>query len=658
MCTVRLNPFLFCGILVAAMTHFSSSIAADQITSHESILNLAKAYFKGQEDDQGNPLEPFTQAERDLFIAAQTGDPVHGEGYLEHPLSQALLNGAPLKINDPRVIRGEILTWLSHPNSSEENKLRTVYGFHLYGVEIHDAIILGNADSDFSFYAFGCVFTDSIRAEGSHLKSFRLLHCHTASIYFSEAKVDGPFTFSNSQLANGRISLARADIAGNLSFEGSRLNDFVGPPAPADPDAPDQPPLDATAAKIHGNCYLHNFHVNGSVVFKYAMIDGDVDFDNAKITSFSDWAVDAYAAKVGGNVFCTPLSNAEKFADDLQNKNSDSSGSSSEEVSFFKVVGGMRMSNAAINGSFFCKDAELSAGATALEARNISVNGDMRIDGDMICGAVDLSYAKILGTLLWSRIRDHSNFSLSLNAAKVSVLDDQGSSWPKQGALNLNGLTYDHLDGDTGLEAKDAPAPSLPALNNRLEWIRRQEPPPWLRTPDRFSFSSYEQLADFYRKENRDEDAKAVEKAKNSDYASYLKPYFSLQWWWYGVVGWYIGYGYEPGWVFFNSLLFIAIGALLFRVGYEYRLIGPKKDELCPPFNALVYSFETFTPILHLDQADNWGPTPNGKATITLKSVHLPVSSRLFQYYLWFHIMFGFVLTTLWIGGLTGLVKT
>ena len=74
-------------------------------------------------------------------------------------------------------------------------------------------------------------------------------------------------------------------------------------------------------------------------------------------------------------------------------------------------------------------------------------------------------------------------------------------------------------------------------------------------------------------------------------------------------------------------------------------------------FNAFVYSLECFTPLLKLDQSANWTPNANRDAGVHLWRLHF-TPGTLLRTYLWFHIMAGWLLTSLWVGAVTGLVKS
>jgi hypothetical protein len=154
---------------------------------------------------------------------------------------------------------------------------------------------------------------------------------------------------------------------------------------------------------------------------------------------------------------------------------------------------------------------------------------------------------------------------------------------------------------------------------------------------------------------------------------------FKQEWWWHNVFGWINGYGYKPWRAFFLSIAVIALGTLFFQLGYDSGLVSPSKEtayvrdattqtivpgrdrkmsDEYPKFNSLVYSLESFTPLLKLDQSANWMPNANRADYIVVRRGLIPFSGSFLRSYLWFHIIAGWVLTSLWVGGLTGLVKT
>jgi hypothetical protein len=111
------------------------------------------------------------------------------------------------------------------------------------------------------------------------------------------------------------------------------------------------------------------------------------------------------------------------------------------------------------------------------------------------------------------------------------------------------------------------------------------------------------------------------------------------------------------------------LGWLVFWCGYDHGIVTPPDEkaydrgtrhltDLYPRFNAFVYSLETFVPLLKLGISKDWIPNATRSESIRIGSLDLPITGGELRVYLWFHIIAGWFLTTLWVGGLTGLVKT
>jgi hypothetical protein len=120
-----------------------------------------------------------------------------------------------------------------------------------------------------------------------------------------------------------------------------------------------------------------------------------------------------------------------------------------------------------------------------------------------------------------------------------------------------------------------------------------------------------------------------------------------LGWFWSYALKWTIGHGYRPHRAFGLALAFVIAGALFFSWGIAKGYMVEAKDQGKVPttFNAVMYSLDTFLPIVNLRQKDYWVAKGGTGCAEWLR------------YYYWLHISAGWVLTTLGIAGLTGLVK-
>jgi hypothetical protein len=79
----------------------------------------------------------------------------------------------------------------------------------------------------------------------------------------------------------------------------------------------------------------------------------------------------------------------------------------------------------------------------------------------------------------------------------------------------------------------------------------------------------------------------------------------------------------------------------------------PEVSEAYPKFNAFVYSVETFVPLLKLQVSQYWIPNAN-QGRHCLGIACLPKEGSLLRWYTHVHVVAGWVLTTLWVGGLAG----
>jgi hypothetical protein len=268
-------------------------------------------------------------------------------------------------------------------------------------------------------------------------------------------------------------------------------------------------------------------------------------------------------------------------------------------------------------------------------------------------GQVSFFHSHVGRDFQWSRVESPANAFLDLRVAKVETLLNSKDSWPTEGKLQLDGFIYDQIDDRSPPDAKV-----------QLSWLNRQPRYRFLSQP-------FEQLAGVLRKMGLEEDARAVMIAKNEEHARYVQ--WRPEWLWYGLFGQVIGYGCSPWRAFGISLGVIAIGWWLFRRGYVRGLVTPtggaeytlEKDgahpssDDHPKFNAFVYSLETFVPLVKLGVGEHWEPNGNRNALGSGSRLRFPPKTGgWLRGYLWVHIILGWVLTTLWVGGITGLVKT
>jgi hypothetical protein len=214
--------------------------------------------------------------------------------------------------------------------------------------------------------------------------------------------------------------------------------------------------------------------------------------------------------------------------------------------------------------------------------------------GTLLFLAANIGSVLELGT---GKVEENANLAdaiLDLRHAKVEGLLNARQSWPKKGKLLVHGFVFHVLDEGAQLTGE-----------TQAKWLRLQ---------DHFDAQPYEQMAAVLRNMGLQEEAVKVMIAKNTDVGrlaiaedrSGANQWKKLwDWFWYKLFGKLIGYGYRSWNALFTSFLVIAIGAVVFKIGYLADYIIPTANdaylkgtaqlrETYPKFNTLIYSIETF----------------------------------------------------------------
>jgi len=148
----------------------------------------------------------------------------------------------------------------------------------------------------------------------------------------------------------------------------------------------------------------------------------------------------------------------------------------------------------------------------------------------------------------------------------------------------------------------------------------------------------------------------------------------------------FIDYGYRPLKAFRWMLFFIVLSTLVFGTAYRsqlmsvtseqiymdkaYKTPGSETNELLPKqyiaFDAFLYSIDTFVPVLDFDQEARWFPNAKKDHELCFAELYglggwcsgVVVSAKWFEVYLnLFHIPIGWLVSTMFAFGVTGLAK-
>jgi hypothetical protein len=616
-------------------------------TPEPALLALARKKFGALSD-----------AEEELFRAAQEGRPASALAADEKENNPA----DAANWNADRIVRAKCISWVC--TDKQASALASHNGLELQGMRIDGELNLNNAEVKFPFVAWKCAFSENISLQDAQLRGLHLLGCQIKSLNADRAIINRSLILRRGFKAEGELNLRRIKIDGDLDCDGAHFSNERGVA------------LSADTAKIGGNVFLRGgFKAEGELNLRRIKIDGDLDCDGAHFSNEGGVALSADAAKIGGNVFLRGGFKAEGEINLVRatidgNLEGDSAHFSNAkgwaliadgariDGSFFlrdgfKAEGEVNMVGAKIGGQLDCSGAQfLNEKDVALTARTANIEGGVYLCGGFKAeGRVVLDGATI-GNLQILGILESKSMILDLRLATVEAFWDDAGSWPEADHLLIDGFRYERLYEEAPFEA-----------DSRKKWLR-------LQPRHRFWPQPYEQLA-VLGQMGHDPEARQIMIEKNRERARFTEfPHQS--WWWYNVFGRLIDYGYAPWRAFAMSVAMILLGALLFHVGSTHDLISPtsenayakepngqvKISEKYPVFNAFFYSLESFTPLLKLDQSAQWRPNANHGAAIPLFRFWAPRSGELLRYYLYVHIAAGWLLTSLWVGAITGLVKT
>lgn len=359
----------------------------------------------------------------------------------------------------------------------------------------------------------------------------------------------------------------------------------------------------------------------------------------------------------------------------------------------FVSHGETRIDYAVIGGNLNCENAEFvnkrekppgqefsgeDGKRYAFRANGVKIVGCAEFkNGFHADGIVSLKNADIGMRFTWTKIRDQSCAELFLDSAKVGVLEDEEGSWPGKDKLQINGFEYQFL--------KELSTEGL-----------RQRREKWLGLPRDFRTQPYEHLAAVLKRSGYGEESKEVLIEKNR-----AQRRLPVRWPWakwldrrcpprdgyrqsQSIVTWFLRvlfgalvcYGYKPSKAAFIGLFFIVIGWGLFYLGFSHNVMASTKDKdkdyiyqtaqvstLSDDrvlkgvsddllIYSLVYSADTFLPVVDLQAADYWLPTDHSpRAECSGWRVGLLCLYR------WWLIVIGWVISVFYVAALSGIVR-
>jgi len=579
---------------------------------------------------------------------------------------------APDKQNDPatapawgpeREIHAEIISWLcADPGASQRVDSR--------GVIVADAKIIGKLDLSFATIRFPlrfwrcCLVTDAdlnhatiplLDLSGSSIRGLNLEGATVSGNVFLRRDSIGPGLLTCGFSAVGEVKLLGAQIGGNLDCDGGSFLNFG--------ERATKKAIFADGVKVSGYVFLRGTSAMGEVNLLHAQIGSNLECDGASFENPGGFALLAQHADVKGDI-CLRKQSLDKG-----------------EPKNFSARGEVNLFNARIRGNLDCHGGKFDNGdGEAIIGEIIQVDGHIHLHDHFIArGSVrlfgaqigqslncsegsfnilTLETASIKGIFDWSKVQNSHNVQLNLKSASVGTLEDDEASWPSKGNLDLDGFTYNRISA----------GPSDP--ETRLQWLERQ---------DKFTRQPYQQLAKVLHDGGDEPGGRRVlfEMEDRSRREQHGRSWSWRTWDW--VYKRTVGYGYNSE----QALLWLAaltlVGSLFFGLGYLGGAIAPNDKEAygtfeqqgSPPnyyvhFNPLVYSFEHSFPLINLSVKDHWEPTSALRVPVVANGVFRWMQDHHFRLrfpsllrgWMWLQTLAGWILATLYVAGLTGIVKS
>jgi hypothetical protein len=527
--------------------------------------------------------------------------------------------------DDGRHISADLIRWLclDHRARGQVDPM---------GLQVHGAKIIGELNLAYFVIPFPlclrkCAF--SRNADFRYL-DVTLLDLTGSWVRFVNAwgmHIKGDVFLKHGFRADGEVRLTGAQIGGNLDCE---RGEFINPPKKS--DRASGIALNAGGISVRGTVLLRRgFHSEGEVMLLDSQISGSLD--------------------CAGGKFINPVSK------DPVLKDLESNGKA------------LSLNRASIAGNVY-----LTKYSTKYLTQYFRAEGNVRMLGAHVGGVLDFHEGNFEETILW------------LDAASAASVRDDERSWPKPGKLSLNGFVYGLI------EPRDADV--------RLKWLSLQQDTPFFPQP-------YLQLAKILGDAGDDEGRTRVLVAmRDREWrggglgASLVHSIFR------GTVG----YGYRPSWAFWEVLTLSALGWIVYRRSYLAGMMVPTDKDAYESFRnsqplpshyrafvPLVYSLENSLPLVKFGQVEKWQPDP--KPLVVAKNSDEPAnlgsqnrgsrflywirilfvlvglrapedsdarqsrvsqwctSPRVIRWFVLIQILLGWLLTTLFLAGITGVIR-
>ena len=655
----------------------------------EELLSLAEDRFR-----------PLREAELKVLRAVPAGE-VAWCGPSQKDFDPANDAGKANSWGPERTVRATLIRWLCI--DGEARKFVDPRGIQIHGAKIEGVLDLSFVRIRFPVLLNCCSLREEVRLRFLRIPTISLNGSWVRTVNAECAKVKGTVALGNGFCAEGEVQLVGARIGNNLDCAAGRFRNFPGKALRADRirvrgsvflrnaylaegevrlvgaeiggnlECNDGAFLNATGiamsadrANVQGSVFLRDgFSAEGEVRLLGVQVGGNVECNGGKFKKGSGLALNADRISVKGNLLlhggfvadgevhllgARIGNNLTCDAGTFKNPGGTALNADSINVRGFVFLrngfvaeGEVNLLSAEVGDNLECDGGTFkNPGGKALNADRISVLGDSLLrNGFTAEGEVTLSGSVTKGTVEWTGVKNPDRASLNLSHSSAGAIQDDKASWPPRGKLMLDGFVYEYVS-------------RLTDARSRLAWLALQEP---------FTPGPYRQLAKVMRNAGIDRGALRVLFTMEDQLWKEESPFagrlLRLP------LRWVVGYGYYPLRALAGLVILVLIGWGIFTGAKSARALVPKEQKAYEfykvngrapahyaPLSPLVFSIENSVPLVKLGQIDNWQPDANRPGAGPLFN-----SSRLLFGFQWLQLLLGWILATLFVAGVTGIVQ-
>jgi hypothetical protein len=442
----------------------------------------------------------------------------------------------------------------------------------------------------FPLRLYRCRLTDDANLISADLPALSLAGSRVLSLTADRVNVKGSVFLRDGFSAEGEVRLVGAQIGDQLDCSAGT---FKNPGGPA---------LSADGTSVKGSIFLSDdFGAEGEVGLRDAQIGGTLHCVGGKFKNPGKDALSADRANVKGGVFLTDGFGAEGTVRLL---GAQIGGNLECDGGTFRNPGeeALGADGADVKGSLFLRHGFSAIGGVRLLGAQIG--------GNLDCGGGSLSEviaenAEIRGTLLWQSV-EATSLDL-INASAGSLVDDE-KSWPGKGNLFPDGFVYGHISGDSPRDAKTRL--KWLALQDRfVPQPYRQLAKVLRETGDEDGAVTVLQEMERLRRKRDDRtwparlESGVLRRTIGYGYNPLLEVY-----WMAGLSG--------LGWILYRRAYLAGNIVPKEEGAYEsFKRDGQPPDHYTT-FAPLVYAVENSLPLVKLGQEDTWHPEPNAENAV------------------------------------------